>query len=202
MRAFDEVCAYARAAGLLVIADGKRADIGSTARAYVAAYLQPPGADAVADALTVSRTWAAIRSSHSWQRAGGGAGIFCLVKTSNEGGADVQDLVLRDGQQLWQHVARLVGEWGDDIVGERGLERRRRRRCDAPAGSRRGAPDPAARDPAAARVGAQGATPADVARAFTSGPASALVTVSRAVMYASRHSHADWRTAAGSEPRA
>jgi orotidine-5'-phosphate decarboxylase len=48
-------------------------------------------------------------------------------------------------------------------------------------------------------VGAQGATPADVARAFTSGPASALVTVSRAVMYASRHSDADWRTAAGSE---
>src|ERR671939_1104483 len=54
-RAFEEVCAYARAAELLVIADGKRGDVGSTARAYAAAYLerrdaQPP----LADALTVN----------------------------------------------------------------------------------------------------------------------------------------------------
>ena len=40
MAAFDEICAYARRAGLLVIADGKRGDIGSTARAYAAAYLE------------------------------------------------------------------------------------------------------------------------------------------------------------------
>jgi orotidine-5'-phosphate decarboxylase len=48
-------------------------------------------------------------------------------------------------------------------------------------------------------VGAQGATPADVARAFTSGPASALVTVSRAVIYAFRVAGADWRSAAAAE---
>src|ERR671934_720666 len=40
MRAFEEVCAYARSADLLVVADGKRGDIGSTARAYAAAYLE------------------------------------------------------------------------------------------------------------------------------------------------------------------
>src|SRR2546423_5917357 len=39
VRAFEQVCDYARAAGLLVIADGKRGDIGSTARAYASAYL-------------------------------------------------------------------------------------------------------------------------------------------------------------------
>ena len=39
MSAFAETCAYARRAGLLVIADGKRGDVGSTARAYAAAYL-------------------------------------------------------------------------------------------------------------------------------------------------------------------
>src|SRR5947208_5906056 len=51
--AFEEVCRYARAAGLLVIADAKRGDIGSTARAYAAAYLEPqPGAtEPVADAM-------------------------------------------------------------------------------------------------------------------------------------------------------
>src|SRR3954463_6028868 len=38
--AFEEVCGYARRAGLLLIADGKRGDIGSTARAYAEAYLE------------------------------------------------------------------------------------------------------------------------------------------------------------------
>ena len=52
MRALEEVCVYARQAGLLVIADGKRGDIGSTARAYAAAYLE--GAPPLADALTVN----------------------------------------------------------------------------------------------------------------------------------------------------
>src|SRR5262245_8656553 len=47
VRAFFDACAYARDAGLLVIADVKRGDIGSTARAYAAAY-------AFADALTVN----------------------------------------------------------------------------------------------------------------------------------------------------
>ena len=38
--AFEEVCEFSREAGLLVIADGKRGDIPSTARAYAAAYLE------------------------------------------------------------------------------------------------------------------------------------------------------------------
>ena len=49
-------------------------------------------------------------------------------------------------------------------------------------------------------VGAQGASPADVARAFTSGPSSALVNASRSVIYAYRDSPTDdWRAAAGAE---
>src|SRR5918995_7220990 len=200
--ALERVCSYARAAGLLVIADGKRGDIGSTARAYAAAYLEPrTGAEAVADALTVN-PYLGRDSLEPFLAAcrREGAGLFCLVKTSNEGGADVQDLALRDGHPLWQHIAGLVGEWGEDLVGERGL---------SSVGAVVGATHPRAVGEARRilprailllpGVGAQGATPADVARAFTSGPASALVTVSRAVMYASRHSNADWRTAAGSE---
>src|SRR5207247_818265 len=50
-----------------------------------------------------------------------GTGLFCLVKTSNEGGADVQDLKLSDGRPLWQHVARMVHELGGELVGDRGL---------------------------------------------------------------------------------
>ena len=41
IRAFESLCEYARSAGLVVVVDGKRGDIGSTARAYAAAYLEP-----------------------------------------------------------------------------------------------------------------------------------------------------------------
>ena len=55
MRAFEEVCEYARAANLLVVADGKRGDIGSTARAYADSYLERrDGAPQPVDALTVN----------------------------------------------------------------------------------------------------------------------------------------------------
>jgi orotidine-5'-phosphate decarboxylase len=202
LRALEDVCAYARSAGLIVLADGKRADIGSTSRAYASAYLEPRGSGpALADALTVypylgrdslEPFLAACRRS--------GAGIFCVVKTSNEGGADVQDLVLSDGSPLWQHVARFVHELGEELVGSRGL---------SSVGAVVGATHP--RAVAEARrllpkailllpgVGAQGATPADLARAFTSGPASALVNASRSVIYAFRQQHEDWRTAAALE---
>jgi orotidine-5'-phosphate decarboxylase len=55
MRALEDVCAHAHDAGLLVIADAKRGDIGSTARAYAGAYLEPRGLHPpLADALTVN----------------------------------------------------------------------------------------------------------------------------------------------------
>jgi len=202
LRAYEEVCDYARAATLLVVADGKRGDIGSTARAYANAYLEA-GEDGrlPVDALTVNPYLgsdsvepliAACRRS--------GAGIFCLVKTSNAGSADIQDLALSDGRRVWQQVAELVNEWGSGLLGERGL---------SSVGAVVGATYP--RAVAEARrlmpqailllpgIGAQGATPADVARAFTSGPASALVPVSRAVIYAFRVDGADWRKAAAAE---
>jgi orotidine-5'-phosphate decarboxylase len=202
MRAFEDVCSYARATGLLVVADGKRGDIGSTARAYADAYLERrDGGDPPVDALTVSPYLgsdsveplvAACRRS--------GAGLFCLVKTTNAGSTDIQDLAMSDGRPLWQHVALLVNEWGEGLVGARGL---------SSIGAVVGATYP--RAVAEARklmpqavlllpgIGAQGATPADVARAFTSGPASALVSVSRSVIYAFRVDGADWRKAAAAE---
>jgi orotidine-5'-phosphate decarboxylase len=202
-RAFEDVCAYARSAGLLVIADAKRGDVASTARAYAAAFLEPAaeGEPPLADALTVN-PYLGPDSVEPYLTAcrRHGTGVFCVVKTSNPGGADVQDLVLSDGRPLWQHVARLVGAWGEDLVGERGL---------SSVGAVVGATHPRAVGEARRLlpqaclllpgVGAQGATPADVARAFTSGPASALVTVSRTVIYAFRVAGSDWRSAAGAE---
>src|ERR671925_651421 len=123
VRAFEEVCAYARAAELRVVADGKRGAIASTARAYAAAYLgrrdaEPP----LADALTVNPYLGrdAVEPFLAACRRDGG-GIFCVLRTSNAGGGEIQDLVLSDGRPLWHQLARLVREWGEDLVGERGL---------------------------------------------------------------------------------
>jgi orotidine-5'-phosphate decarboxylase len=202
VRALEEVCDHARSIGLLVLLDAKRGDIGSTARAYAVAYLEPrDGLPPLADAMTASPYLGddsvdpllAASRRH-------GAGVFFLVRTSNAGAADVQDLTLSDGRMLWQYLAELVGEWGKPLVGERGL---------SSIGAVVGATYP--RGVSEARrlmpqtplllpgVGAQGATPADVARAFTGGPASALVTASRSVIYAFRETDDDWRAAAAAE---
>ena len=193
VRSFERVCSYARSAGLLVIADVKRGDIGSTARAYADAYA------GLADAITVNPYLG--RDSlepfvDTCRRRG--TGIFCLVKTSNPGGADVQDLRLEDGTLVWQRVAALVGELGEGLVGERGL---------SSVGAVVGATFPSEIEEARRLlprtpfllpgVGAQGAAPEDVAAAFAAGPAAGLVAASRSVIYAS--SGADWRDAARAE---
>ena len=101
---------------------------------------------------------------------------------------------LSDGHPVWHHVALLVHELGEELVGERGL---------SSVGAVIGATHPRAVGEARRLlpqailllpgVGAQGATPADLARAFTSGPASALVNASRSVIYAFRNGQEDWR---------
>src|SRR5262249_45534101 len=123
LAAFERVVGYARAAGMLVIVDGKRGDIGSTARAYADAYLEPAeGREPVADALTVN-TYLGRDSLEPFVAAcrRGGGGLFCLVKTSNAGSVDVQDLALSDGRPLWQQVRLLVQELGEELVGDCGL---------------------------------------------------------------------------------
>lgn len=202
IRALEEVCSHARSIGLLVILDVKRGDIGSTSRAYAAAFLEPgEDGDPLADAMTATpylghdsvEPFLAACRRH-------GSGVFFLVRTSNAGAADVQDATLSDGRPLWQHLATLVHEWGQPLVGEGGL---------SSVGAVVGATHPRAVSEARRLmpqapmllpgVGAQGATPADVARAFKSGPASALVTASRSVIFAFRDTEDDWRVAAGGE---
>ena len=201
-RALEEVCDYARSAGLLVLVDAKRGDIGSTSRAYAEAYLEPrDDGIPLADAMTAS-PYLGLDSVEPFLAAcrRHGAGVFFLVRTSNAGAADVQDLVMSDARPLWHHVAELIHEWSEPLVGEKGM---------SSVGAVVGATHPRALSEARRLlplsplllpgVGAQGATPADVARAFTAGPASALVTASRSVIFAYRDSEVDWRTAAGTE---
>ncbi len=106
-----------------MIADAKRGDIGSTARAYAAAFLEPRGAEPpLADALTVNPYLGADSLDPFFSACRNhGAGLFVLVRTSNAGGRDLQEAVLSDGTPVWRHVAGLVAEWGADLTGERGM---------------------------------------------------------------------------------
>jgi orotidine-5'-phosphate decarboxylase len=192
LAAAERVVEVARENGLLVIADGKRGDIGSTAEAYAAAYLAPRrGQPPFADALTVNPYLGAdsLEPFAAACRAAGGL-AFVLVRTSNPGGADIQELELSDGSRVWEHVARIV----DSL---------------APvAGAVVGATHPGA--VARARelmpgatfllpgVGAQGGDIAALGPAFAPGPGGGLVSASRSVLYASRED-GRWQAAAAAE---
>ena len=107
LMALAQVIAYARKRNLLVIVDAKRNDIGSTADAYAAAYFGPD-APWPADALTVSPYLGDDSLSPFVDAAREhGGGLFILVKTSNPGGGQFQDLSC-DGRPLYRHVAEFV----------------------------------------------------------------------------------------------
>jgi len=185
-----EVCEYAREAGLLVIADAKRGDVPSTARAYAAAFAP------LADAVTVN-PYLGYDSLEPFF-AHDGLGVLLIVKTSNRGSEDLQDLPLADGRPFWQHVASLIDRWGAGYVGASGL---------SSVGAVVGATHPDVLETARSLmpravlllpgVGAQGGRPEQLGAAFAAGPASALVSASRSVIYADRG--AGWQDAAAAE---
>jgi orotidine-5'-phosphate decarboxylase len=187
--ALSQVAAHARAAGLLVVADGKRGDVPHTAAAYAQALLgetETPwgtvpglGADAVTANPLLGRD--ALEPIVEAARAAG-AGVFVLVRTSNPGAAEIQDVAPDGGAPLRDRLAALVDELGAGGVGEQGL---------SDVGAVVAATEPAllaalrGRMPRAVLllpgVGAQGGRVDDLAPAFAGNPAAALVTVSRSI---------------------
>lgn len=126
--AFERTIKYAKESGLIVVADAKRNDIGSTAQAYANAYLGKAnilGEDASifnADALTVSpylgrdslQPFVDVCKKY-------GKGIFVLVKNSNPSSADFQDVILKEtNEPLYNSVAKMVNEFANDTTGESG----------------------------------------------------------------------------------
>jgi orotidine-5'-phosphate decarboxylase len=180
----DAVAEHARAHGLLVIADGKRGDIPISARAYAQALiggLQTPfgalaglGADMVTVNPLMGRD--ALEPFVSTARTAG-AGVLVLVRTSNPGAADVEDLELSKGGSVWERLAGIVDELGAPGVGESGY---------SDVGAVLGATVPS--HLARARelmgqatfllpgVGAQGGRVEDLAPAFAPGRAGGLLT--------------------------
>jgi orotidine-5'-phosphate decarboxylase len=111
LKQLADAASEARRLGLIVVIDGKRNDIGSTAEAYADAYLGPDGDAWDADALTVSPYLGSDGIRPFIDRgAANGRGLFVLVRTSNRSAREFQDLVC-DGKPLYRHVAERLGEW-------------------------------------------------------------------------------------------
>ncbi|MGI5939380.1 MAG: orotidine-5'-phosphate decarboxylase [Thermoleophilia bacterium] len=194
---YERMIAVARQMGYLVIADVKRGDIGSTAEAYAWAHLDVAGADAVTlnpyfgtDGLEPFLT--RVRRD--------GKGVFILVKTSNPGSAELQDLRLESGLTVYEHVADAVNAWGEGTEGARGY-----RSVGAVVGGthpiqgaalRRRMPTVPLLIPG---YGAQGAQAQDLAGLFDSAGTGAVVNSARAILYAYRTRDLEWPEAARAE---
>lgn len=111
-----EVARYAEEKGLFVIGDLKRADIGSTSRAYAEAFLS---AGQPFDAITINPYFGTDGVMPFLELAKEqGKGVFVLVKTSNKSSAEIQDLELTDGRKVYEAVADLVLSWGKRVDAE------------------------------------------------------------------------------------
>ena len=118
MAALVEVLRFARGLGLIIIADAKRGDIGSTSAAYAEAFLGD--GDFGCDAVTVNPYLGSDAMAPFVARVRNGRGVFVLVKTSNPSSGEFQDLNAA-GRPVWEAVAGRVDGWGSDFIGQCGL---------------------------------------------------------------------------------
>jgi len=119
MQVLAELGRDAVEAGLLVVMDAKRGDIGSTSTAYAAGWL---GHDAAfpSDALTIN-PWLGFDTLVPFleQADATGSGLFILNRTSNPGAGDLQDQIV-DGQPLYKHLATMLAPLAADRRGKSG----------------------------------------------------------------------------------
>lgn len=125
--ALERTVAIAHEAGLLVIADGKRGDVPTTAAAYGQALVGEtetpwgPAPGLGVDAFTANPLLGRDALEPLVEAAASaGAGVFALVRTSNPGAADLLDLPTPD-VPLYERLAALVADFADRLLGERGL---------------------------------------------------------------------------------
>jgi len=192
IKAFQETVAYAGSKNLMIIADGKRNHIGTTAQAYSTAYLGKtqtengviPAFDV--DALTVNPYLGIdgikpfIDDCEKY-----GKGIFILVKTSNKSSGQLQDIITENGKSIYEIVAELVDLWGASTVGASGY---------SSVGAVVGATYPNQAKMLRSIMkkayilvpgyGAQGGTAMDAAHCFNSDGLGAIVNASRSIMCA------------------
>lgn len=182
MRALSRVLEAAKAAGLIVLADAKRGDIGSTAEGYAAAYLSDSSAFAC-DALTIN-PYMGLDTIEPHVRAAeaSGKGVIVLARTSNPGNTDYQardlegaPLFARVVESLAPMIERLKGDSGWSglmlVTGATGPDEARQLRDLAPKALF-----------LVPGYGAQGAGAADAVASFVSGEGG-CVNASRSVTF-------------------
>lgn len=113
------LCEHARSEGMIVLLDAKRGDIGTTAEGYARATLgAKPGFDA--DCVTVNPYMGkdTLRPFVETAKANG-KGVAVLVRTSNPGAGDFQDLQV-GGAPLWRRVAEMLAPEQQELMGASG----------------------------------------------------------------------------------
>lgn len=127
LNAFQEIVDYAKEKGLIVIADAKRGDIGTTSQGYSNTFLGKTSLEGYeeniydTDFVTVNPYMGTdcvkpfIEDAKKYDK-----GVFVLVKTSNKSSGELQDLRLENGKKVYEQVATLVEEWGKDLIGKYG----------------------------------------------------------------------------------
>ena len=119
MRALANVCSAAKEAGLIVLMDAKRGDIGSTAEGYAAAYLSQE-APFACDALTVNPYMGLdTLEPHVRTAEANGKGVIVLARTSNPGSADYQAKDL-EGAPLFARVVESLDPMIERLKGSSG----------------------------------------------------------------------------------
>lgn len=197
-----QVQRHAQRHGLLTIMDAKRNDIASTATAYAEAAFGGPALAGRAhpiwdaDALTVNPYLGRdsvepfLESARKSQR-----GLFVLVRTSNPGAGQFQDLVC-DGRPVYQHVAAAVNQWSAENVGDCGYGD-----VGAVVGATRPAELAVLRQlmPAVPFLvpgfGAQGGSAADTAGAFRQDGLGAVINSSRGILFSYKADEPAWEAA-------
>lgn len=116
MKSLWQTMAYAKSKELIVLLDGKRNDIGSTAKAYAEAYLEQQ--KVAADSITINPYLGSDGVLPFLENKKKGA--FALLRTSNKSAVDLQDLKLDDGRTVYQAVGDFLQELGSDYIGESG----------------------------------------------------------------------------------
>ena len=202
MLAQQKVLARAKVLGLITILDNKRGDIASTAEAYADAALAGTPYEGkrhpvwAADALTINPYLGrdAVEPFLASARQCNG-GVFVLVRTSNKGATQFQDLKC-DGKPVYQHVAEAVGSWSAENLGACGI---------GDVGAVVGATHPA--ELALVRhwiphvpflvpgYGAQGGSAADTASAFRPDGAGAIINSSRGITACFKPDEPKWEEA-------
>ncbi|MGO8961904.1 MAG: orotidine-5'-phosphate decarboxylase [Streptosporangiaceae bacterium] len=200
IRTLDRLISCARAAGLLVILDVKRGDVGSTNDAYAEAYLGK-GAPLAADAITV-HPYLGLGAMDSYvsRAAESGSCLLVVTRSSNPEGRPIQAALAGDGCSVEQGLLRQIRALNEELApGQIG-----------PVGAVIGPThlEPAL-DLAAANclflapgVGSQGATPADVARVFAACPDRVMPSASRSLLSAGPKRLRDAAAALAAEFRA